>query len=107
MDMLCVCTKCMLYRNVTNLNLKHTYKLLRLPWKIWKNIVKLRCYNHELEVETGQYVNIDRDLRYCGKCDVNVIIDRDHVFFECSSPNISLHKTRFIPVYFRKKLQHV
>ena len=76
--------------------------LLRLPRNVWRNIVKLRCCNHKLEIETGRYAGIDRDLRFCGKCAMNIIGDEYHVFFECSNANISLQRNRFIPTYFRQ-----
>ena len=84
----------------SNLNLKHIY--LGLPRNIWRNIVKLRCSNRKLEIETGRYAGIDRDLRYCGKCAMNIIGDEYHVFFECSNANISLLRNHFIPTYFKQ-----
>ena len=44
----------------------HRY-LLRLPRSIWRNIVKLRCSNHKLEIETGLYACIDRHM------DINLV----------------------------------
>ena len=78
-------------------------KEMKTLWPVvWRNIVKLRCCNHKLEIETGRYAGIDRDLRYCGKCAMNIIGDEYHVFFECSNANISLQRNRFIPTYFRQ-----
>ena len=94
-------TKCILYRNLKNKFELEAY-LLRLPRNVWRNIVKLRCCNHKLEIETGRYAGIDRDLRFCGKCAMNIIGDEYHVFFECSNANISLQRNRFIPTYFRQ-----
>ena len=94
-------TKCVLYRNL-KIKFELEAYLLRLPRNIWRNIVKLRCSNHKLEIETGRYAGIDRDLRYCGKCAMNIIGDEYHVFFECSDANISLLRNRFIPTYFRQ-----
>ena len=77
-------------------NLKNKFELeaylLRLSQNVWKNILKLRCCNG----------GIDRDLRYCGKCAMNIIGDEYHVFFQCSNANISLQRIRFIPTYFRQ-----
>ena len=94
-------TKCVLYRNL-KIKFELEAYLLRLPRNIWRNIVKLRCSNHRLEIETGRYAGIDRDLQYCGKCAMNIIGDEYHVFFECSNANISLIRNRFIPTYFRQ-----
>ena len=94
-------TKCVLYRNL-KIKFELEAYLLRLPRNIWRNIVKLRCSNHKLEIETGRYAGIDRDLWYCGKCATNIIGDEYHVFFECSNANISLQRNLFIPTYFRQ-----
>ena len=94
-------TKCTLYRNLKNKFELEAY-LPRLPRNVWRNIVKLRCCNHKLEIETGRYAGIDRDLRFCGQCATSVIGDEYHVFFECSNPNVSLQGNRFIPLYFRR-----
>ena len=64
--------------------------------------MKLRCCNHKLEIETGQYAGILRDLRFCGKCAMSIISDEYYVFFECSNPNVSTQRIRFIPLYFRR-----
>ena len=94
-------SKCILYRNLKNKFELEAY-LLRLPRNVWRNIVKLRCCNHKLEIKTGRYAGIDRDLRFCGKCTMSIIGDEYHAFFECSNPNVSLQRTRFIPLYFRR-----
>ena len=94
-------TKCILYRNLKNKFELEAY-LLRLPRNVWRNIVELRFCYHKLEIETGRYTGIDRDLRFCDKCAMNIIGDEYHVFFECSNAIISLHKNRFIPTYFRQ-----
>ena len=47
-------SKYILYRNLKNKFELEAY-LLRLPRNAWKNIVKLRCCNHKLEIETGRY----------------------------------------------------
>ena len=94
-------TKCVLYRNLKIKFELETY-LLRLPWNIWRNIVKLRCSNHKLEIETGQYAGIDRDHRYCSKYAMNIIGVEYQVFFECSNANTSLQRNRFIPTYFKQ-----
>ena len=87
-------TKCMLYRNLKNKFELEAYYLLRLPRNVWRNIVKLWCCHHKLEIEIGRYAGIDRDLRYCGKCAMNIIGDEYHVFFESSNPNVCFQITR-------------
>ena len=80
-------TKCILYRNLKDKFELEAY-LFNLPRNVWRNIVKLRCCNHKLEIETGRYAGIDRDLSFCGKCAMSIIGDEYHVFFECSNPNV-------------------
>ena len=94
-------TKCILYRNLKNKFELEAY-LLRLPRNVWGNIVKLWCCKHKVEIETERYAGIDRDLRFCVKCAMSIIGDEYHVFFESSNPNISLQRTHFIPLYFRR-----
>ena len=94
-------TKCVLYRNL-KIKFELEAYLLRLPRNIWRNVVKLRCSNNKLEIETGRYAGIDRDLRYCGKCAMIIIRDKYHVFFDCPNTNISLLRNHFIPTYFRQ-----
>ena len=65
-------TKSVLYRNL-KIKFELEAYLLRLPRNILRNVVKLRCSNHKLEIETGRYAGIDRDLWYCGKCAMNII----------------------------------
>ena len=33
---------------------------------------------------------------------MSIIGDEYHVFFECSNPNVSLQRTHFIPLYYRR-----
>ena len=35
-------------------------------------------------------------------CAMSIIGDEYHAFFKCSNPNVSLQRTRFIPLYFRR-----
>ena len=90
-------TKCILYRNLKNKFELEAY-LLRLPRNGWRNIVKLSCCNHKLVIETGMICR----YRQRFKCATSVIGDEYHVFFKCSNHNVSLQRTRFIPLYFRR-----
>ena len=64
--------------------------------------MKLRCCNHKLEIGTGRYAGIDRDLWSCGKCAMNIIGDEYHVFLKCSNADSSPQRHCFIPTYFRQ-----
>ena len=86
---------CALYKNIKTVFELEPY-LYKLPKTVWKYLVKFRCCNHKLEIESGRYVGLDRDLRYCNKCTLDIIGDEYHSFFECNN----LRK-RFIPVYYQ------
>ena len=73
--------KCTLYRHVKTECKLEPY-LLKLSRDVFRYIVKLRCSNHKLAIETGRYYGIDRNLRYCGMCNLDVLGDEYHVFFE-------------------------
>ena len=47
--------------------------LLRLSCDTYRYIVKLRCSNHKLAIETGRYSGIDRNLRYCDLCALDIL----------------------------------
>ena len=48
-----------------------------------KAIAKLRCSNHQLEVERGRHKNIPRVERICKACADNNIEDEDHFLLKC------------------------
>ena len=73
------------------------------PWKFCKFILRLRLSNHKLNIETGRYYNIDRNLRTCENCNMNLIGDEYHLFFNCTKPNVDLfifHITIVIDLVF-------
>ena len=80
-------SKCTLYEH-----LKAEFKLepylLKLFRDVFRYIVKFRCSNHKLAIETGRYSGIDRNLRYCDMCNLDVLGDEYHFFFECVKPDI-------------------
>ena len=46
-------------------------------------ISKIRTSSHKLEIETGRWNKIDRDLRICENCALNEVEDETHFLFEC------------------------
>ena len=74
--------------------------LLKLSRVVYRYIVKFRCSNHKLAIETGRYSGIERTLRFCNMCPSNVLGDEYHIFFECNNPDIVRLRKRFIPVYY-------
>ena len=79
--------KCTLYKH-----LKAEFKLepylLKLSRDVFRHIVKFRCSNHKLAIEKGRYSGIDRNLRYCDMCYLDVLGDEYHILFECVKPDI-------------------
>ena len=74
--------------------------LLKLSRDVFRYIVKLRCSNHKLAIETGRCYGIDRTLRYCDMCNLDVLGDEYHVFFECVNPDIVTLRQQCIPRYY-------
>ena len=62
--------------------------------------------NHKLAIETGRYSGIDRNLRYCDMCNLEVLGDEYHFFFECVKPDIVTLRQQCIPRYYLQ-VQHV
>ena len=59
--------------------------------------MKFRTCNHRLAIETGRYVNIERNERYCNNCNLNSIGDEYHLFYECQNEKIIDLRHKFIP----------
>ena len=94
-------SKCALYSNIKTVFKLEPY-LYKLPKTVWQYIVKFRCSNHKLEIERGRYIGLERDLRYCKKCTLDMMGDEYHTFFECSNQDIVNLRKRFIPVYYQR-----
>ena len=91
-----LCKKAILYKYIKT-DFEFVDYLIHLPWSIAIWIVKLRTVNHKLAIETGIYINIDRELRFCELCNMDKIGDEYHLFFECVNPNIVLNRNRYVP----------
>ena len=48
-----------------------------------KALTKLRCSDHELEIERGRHKNVPRDARLCKLCTMEKIETEEHFLFEC------------------------
>ena len=90
--------KCTLYRHVKT-EFKLEPYLLKRSRDVFRYIVKIRCSNHKMAIETGRYYGIDRNLRYCDMCNLDVLGDEYHVFFECANPDIVTLRQQCIPRY--------
>ena len=95
-------SKCALYKNIkTAFELEpYLYKLRKKT--VWKYLVKVRCCNHNLEIERGRYIGLVRNLRYCNKLTLDIMGDEYHTFFECNNHDIMDLRERFIPVYYQR-----
>ena len=94
--------KCTLYKHIKT-DFKLEPYLLRLSCDTYRYIVKLRCSNHKLAIETGRYSGIDRNLRYCDLCASDILGDEYHTFFECTKPEIVSLRKRFIPRHYSQQ----
>ena len=46
-------------------------------------ITKIRTSSHKLEIETGRWNNVNRDLRICKNCNLHEVENETHFLFEC------------------------
>ena len=46
-------------------------------------LTRIRCSAHKLMIEEGRYRNIDRNQRFCTKCNMNVIENEFHFVLVC------------------------
>ena len=66
------------------------YKLQRAPYvdlitsKLDRSMLaKMRLSAHNLEIERGRYLNIERERRLCQVCNANVIENENHFLWDC------------------------
>ena len=55
---------------------------------------KLKCSDHQLEIEKGRHKGIERFRRVCPFCPIPLIEDENHLIFECQSYNTARTKYR-------------
>ena len=76
------------------------YLSLDISYVYKKMLSNFRCSNHDLMIEKGRHLGIDRQLRICPLCkqkkkkkkNLNIIEDEFHFFFECMEyENLGLH----------------
>ena len=75
--------------------------LLNIPWKFAKYILRFRLSNHKLNIETGRYTGINRELRICDKCQLNVLGDEFHLCFVCTNQDIIVLRSPYILPFYR------
>ena len=55
-------------------------------------ITKIRTSSHKLEIETGRWNNVSRDLRICNNCNLHEVENETHFIFECRMHVIERNK---------------
>ena len=68
-----------------------------------------RCSNHDLMIERGRHLGIDRALRLCPLCkesNLSVVEDEYHLFFDCPKYE-PLRLIYFKPYWNRCRNEHV
>ena len=62
-----------------------TPKHIGLPLHMRKIISKIRCSDHQLEIEKGRHLNIPREQRFCTICADGAIEDEEHFLLKCKT----------------------
>lgn len=62
------------------------------------SLSRFRLSSHQLEIETGRYVGLDRDERLCRKCNMRMIEDEYHFLLVC--PKYSDLRRKYFPLYY-------
>ena len=62
-----------------------TPKHIGLPLHMRKMISKIRCSDHQLEIEKGRHLNIPREQRTCKMCADGTIEDEEHFLLRCKT----------------------
>ena len=52
-----------------------------------RSITRIRISSHKLQIESGRYNNTPRELRFCNKCNENMIEDEIHFLLHCQKYN--------------------
>ena len=76
-----------LYKHVKHVFGVEEY-LIRLPDNLRISLCKLRTSNHKLPIETGRYMNINKQDRICTMCNNNDIGDEYHLVMECKNHKV-------------------
>ena len=103
----------MVISTITSSNLYYFYQhykntfsiepyILQQPNVIRTNICRFRCSNHQLEIERGRQLDIERHNRICNLCNLNALGDEYHHVMECNNAKILNARKKFIPVQVYK-----
>ena len=87
--------KCALYRDIKDFKFENY--LRRLPCSLVRYITRFRLSSTKLAIETGRYINIEREDRFCNICNLETIGDEYHLIFECKNERIVDLRRKFLP----------
>ena len=74
-----------------------------------KTLSSFRCSAHDLMIEKGRHLSIDRHLRFCPLCvknNISVVEDEYHFFFECNEYE-TFRQTFFKPDWLRNRSHQI
>jgi len=92
-------SKCLNYRIYKETLVFEDYFKI-LPFNLATTYCKFRCMNHRMPIESGRFMNIERNQRFCLLCNNNLIGDEFHYIFNCSFFNIE--RKKYVNEYFTK-----
>ena len=79
-------SKAQYYKYYTTLLNPERYLSVDLPYILKKSFASFRCSSHDLLIEKGRHMNIDRDFRFCPFClkqNIYVVEDKFHFLLIC------------------------
>ena len=74
--------------------------LLKLPYDLMKNLLKLRLCNNRLPVNSNRFLGVPRGERLCTLCDMNEIGDDFHYIFRCKYDTFTQLRNRYLKRYY-------
>lgn len=78
------------------------FYLSRPVYYMYKPLIcKYRIHAHSLKIETGRYLNIDRQERICDFCNDSCIEDKLHFILKCKKYD-DMRKKYIKPYYWKK-----
>ena len=64
------------------------YPFIDMPYTLRKTLARFKCSSHDLQIEKGRHLNIDRGLRFCNLFNTKgmfVIETEFHFLLECEN----------------------
>lgn len=92
-----ICSTYCMFKEVYGLEIY----LVKLAKTIDIKLSKIRTGNNRLSVVRGRYGNLNREKRYCDKCNSEQLGSEYHFLSQCQNQNINQVRKTYIPEYFR------